>query len=258
MKAPKNIVLWFVGLLILGVALAYIVWRLMDMKESGWLVLLIALPNAIFFMIYFISSGVINELGYGDYKLVFGKAASEPVSGDFGSIAPSLDDMIQVGDQGVGLLEEMLAQYSLSEEKPILMVIRLGEKYPREVTLGFIEKLSRYTSFKFVGFVNQANKFIAYTPAWAIRQRLSNPIRGDEFLEVVQNQSRRNELFNYPNVLRETVKPNSTRIDALQVMDRLNLSTIPVVDSNGELNGIIERDKVISQMLIKMVEKSTV
>jgi CBS domain-containing protein len=253
MKDQKNIILRSTLLFVLGIVIAYIVWYLMDMKESGWLVLLIFAPN----IISFFYSGIVREFGYKDYKFVFGEAANEQVKGDFGTIAPSPDDMIQVGDQGIDLLEGMLADYSLSEEKPILMVIRIGEVYPRKITLGFIEKLSSYHSFKYVVFVDHENRLIAYIPAWAIRQRLSKSVLGDDFLAIVKNPGRRNELFNYPNVIRETIKPDSKRIEALQIMDRLNLSAIPVVDAKGSVQGVVDREKIISQMILKLAETST-
>lgn len=250
MKNQKRSVWLFAVLLFVGLLIAYVVWSVMNMQESGWIVLLIFAPLILFFFY----SGIIGELGVKDFKLVFREAANQPVKGEYGEIAPSRDDMIQVGDQGIALLEEMLAHYSLSEEKPIVMFIRLGETYPREVTLGFIEKLSRYHSFKFIVFIDQENQFVAYIPAWAIRQRLSKPTLGDEFLEIIQNAGRRNELFNYPNVIRKTIKTGSKNLEALQLMDELNLSAILVIDEDEKVQGVTERDQVISQMMLKLVE----
>lgn len=106
-------------------------------------------------------------------------------------------------------------------------------------------------------FVDQENHLVAYTPVWAMRQRLSKPVLGDELLEVIQHLGRRNELFNYPNMYRETVKPDSKRIEAMQSMDKLSLSAIPIVDDNGICQGVVEREKVVSQMILKLAEKST-
>ncbi len=253
MRNQQRNILVFAGLLILGSLMAYAAWYFMDMKDNAWITALIFGPIIVHLFFF----GYIGELGYKDFKLVFREAADQSIEGDFGTIAPSIDDMIQVGDQGISLLEDMLAHYSLSEEKPILLAIRLGEIYPREITLGFIEKLSRYHSFKFVIFVDHEKRLVAYVPVWAMRQRLSKPVLGDEFLEVVESPGRRNELFNYPNVFRETIKSASKRIEALQIMDRLNLSAIPVVDDKAGLQGVVERDKVISQMILKLAEKST-
>lgn len=119
MKKQQRSIGLFAGLLTLGVLMATAAWYFMDMKESVLIGVLVFGPIIVF--LFF--SGYIGEVGYKDFKLVFREAADQSIDGDFGTIAPSKDDLIQVGDQGVNLLEEMLAHYSLSEEKPILMVI---------------------------------------------------------------------------------------------------------------------------------------
>ncbi len=267
MKDPKNIILRSTLLFILGIVIAYIVWFLMGMKENGWLVLLIFAPNIIFF----VYSGVLREAKYKDLiSLVFAEAANEPIKVDFGSntpsrqdgdffgpIAPSREDIDQVGEQGVAILEQMLATYRLSEERPILMVIRLGEIYPRETTLGFIEKLSLYRSFKLIAFVDAENRLSAFMPVWAIRQTLSKPALGEEFLEIVRNPGRRNELTSYQNVIQESIKTGSKSLDALRIMNKKNLSAFVVTDEQNKIQGVVERDKVISQMMLKLAEKST-
>ena len=266
MKDQKNLLLRSILLLGLGVVIAYVVWSLMGMKESGWLVLLIFAPN----IVLFLYSGIIRELKIKDLvDVVLSDVANEPVKGDFeprttppkeedlfGPIAPSRDDIHQVGEQGVALLENMLATYKLSEERPILMVIRLGDVYPRATTLGFIEKLSLYRSFRLVAFVDTENHFSGFMPVWAIRQTLSNPALGDEFLGIVKTPGRKNELSGYQNVIQESIKTESKTLEALRTMDKKKLSAFVVTDEENIIQGVIEKDKIISQMVLKLAEKS--
>src|SRR5689334_63735 len=82
MKEQRNILLRSILLLALGVAIAYVTWYLMGMKESGWLVLLIFAPN----IVVFLYSGIIRELKIKDLvDLVLSDMANEPVKGDFES-----------------------------------------------------------------------------------------------------------------------------------------------------------------------------
>jgi len=271
MKDQKTIIFRFLQLLALGFLLAYLTWLVMEMKDNKLIVFLIFAPNLIYFTIYFISTGAIKELELSSKstKVVFGEIANEPVKGDFephstpskeedlfGPIAPSSDDIDQVGEQGVVLLENMLAKYKLSEERPILMVFRLGDEYPRVTTLGFIEKLSLYHSFRLVAFVDTENHFSAFMPVWAIRQTLSNPVLGEEFLEIVKTPGRKNELSDYKKVIQESIRTGSNTLEALRIMDKKKLSAFVVTDEENKIQGVIEKDKIISQMVLKLAEKS--
>lgn len=257
MMKERNRILLLVFLLLLGIALALAVRAIMKMQTEGLLVGILFAP-LIGYALFF--SGNLQEFAIGGDKgitLKLAKAINEPIHLDFGHIGPSLADMQEVGNKGIEALEGMLANYNLNENKPIVMNILLGRgDYKREETLDFIEKLSRYRSFKFVVFLNKDRNLIAYMPSWAARQRLSKPELSNNFLEIVNRDGGFSELLDYPHVigLKKAISIKDNNEQALRQMSELGQDEIVVVDENDYICGVVERDRIISQLILKLVE----
>jgi hypothetical protein len=253
----KNRILLLIFLLLLGIALALAVRAIMKMQTEGLLVGILFAP-LIAYALFF--SGNLQELAVGGDKgltLKLTKAVNETVQLDFGRIGPSLVDMQEVGDKGIEVLEQMLANYNLNEVKPIVMIILLGRgDYQREKTLGFIEKLSRYRSFKFVVFLDAKDKLVAFMPSWAARQLLSKPELSNTFLAIVNRDGGFRELLDYPHVmgLGESISIKDNNEKALRQMAELEQDAIVAVDENNQICGVVERDRIINQIILKLAE----
>ena len=63
MKSQKRSLWLFAVLLLFWLLIAYVVWSVMNMKESAWIVLLIFAP----LILYFFYSGIVGELGIKDF-----------------------------------------------------------------------------------------------------------------------------------------------------------------------------------------------
>ena len=239
-------------LLFLGILIILVMRGYMKMQIEGILIGILFAPLLAYAILY----GSLRELGVGGLKAKFGEVANETIQPDFGQIGPSLADMQTVGEEGIAALEDMLAHYRLSESIPIVIIIKLGRgDYPREETLGFINKLSQYQSFKLVIFLDRADKVIAYMPPWAMRQILSQSELGNAFLSIVNQDGNYIELLSYPHVFRETIAIEDNNAMALQKMAEHNLDAMVVVNTDNSLKGVVERGRVISRIMLKMVEK---
>jgi hypothetical protein len=224
----------------------------MEMETDTVLVALLLAP----LVAYAALSLDISEIGFAGFKAKFGKAASEKIDHNFGKIGPSFQDLAEVGQRGVLALEEMLENYHLSEAKPIVMILKAGVGgYPRQETLGFIEKLSRYRSFQFVVIVDRDDRVKGYMPSWAARRVLGNQNTGDDFLKIVNDMERHHELSHFPYIQTATLQVNDTNAKALREMTRQNLDAFIVVDEEEQLMGVVERDKVLSKMMMSIVDE---
>nr|MDJ0706339.1 hypothetical protein [Leptolyngbyaceae cyanobacterium MO_188.B28] len=255
----KNRVLLLIFLLFLGIALAFAVRAIMKMQTEGLLVGILFAP-LIAYAIFF--SGNLQEFAIGNkgITLKLAKAVNEVVQPDFGHIGPSLADMMEVGEKGIEALEGMLATYNLNESKPIVMSVLLGRgDYKRERTLGFIEKLSRYHSFKFVVFLDIDNKLVAYMPSWAARQLLSKPELSYYFLEIINRDGGFSELLDYPHVmgLEKTISTTDSNVKALRQMMELHQDAIVTVDENNHICGVAERERIIHQIILSLSEQQS-
>jgi hypothetical protein len=257
MKTLKGLaVLTF--LLLLGLAAIWIAIKLFGVGPE------VLMEHEVLFAVLFLGPlaayalvvGTLKEFGVLGLKAKFGASAKEVIELDFGAIAPTPADMHEVGKKGFSALENMLANYQLSETKPIVMKIKLGGgDYPREDTLAFIENLSRYRSFRSVVFLDANDEVIAYMAPWAARQILSDPERGSRFLSIVTRDNNHAELFEEsPHVLRETIEVGDSGRSALQRMAERNLEAIVVVDKKNRLKGVAERDRLINKLVAKLIQ----
>jgi CBS domain-containing protein len=113
--------------------------------------------------------------------------------------------------------------------------------------------LSQFRNFKLVVFLDSQERFVAYMPSWAFKNLNTLPELGDEFLGIINN-GRINDLYNYMEVEKETIFTKSTNIEALQLMTKVNLEALVVIDEDRKLKGVIEREQVISKLILTLVK----
>src|SRR5262245_47112260 len=151
------------------------------------------------------------------------------------------------------LLERKRQEFN--EAQPIVMIMELGKRdyYQREAALKHLEMLSQFRNFKFVVFVDQAKRFVAYMPSWAVKGLLGSSELGDAFIHAV-NEGLTRELFRYPGIVKETIRTHSNNAEALREMLRQNLEALVVPDENNQLIGVVEREQILSRMMLSLVK----
>jgi len=112
-----------------------------------------------------------------------------------------------------------------------------------------MEALSQYRTFKFVVILDHENKFVAYIPSGTMLQILRMEALGDEFVRII-NDGNIGELRRYPGVVTRTISTDSTNVDALREMTAQNLEALVVIDKDRNLKGVVEREQLISKMLL--------
>ena len=88
-------------------------------------------------------------------------------------------------------------------------------------------------------------------PAWAVLQILRMDALGDEFVRII-NEGSIQELQRYPGVVTRTISTKATSIDALREMTAQNLEALVVIDENRNLKGVVEREQILSKLLLAM------
>lgn len=216
-------------------------------------------------LVYIVISGKLEELkGPGGLEAKFAKAASESVSAASEEIKPSVQDMQGVSKSSLDFLERK--RHQIDESKPIVMIMELGianedslhqgsyyDRYDREAVLQYIEVISKFRNFKFIAFVDDEQKFLAYMPSWALKELLSDERLGDGFIESI-NEGQTHRLSRYPGLIREVIRTQSTNAEALREMMKQNLEALIVIDENNRLAGVVERDQVLSRMVLSLVK----
>ena len=262
---------WIVPLLVLGFGV-FVLWaitRFVNQTETSIGDVVLASLLVMPILIYAIVSGKLTELkGPGGVEAKFTAAATTPVAETASHDAVSFDELLTVpADSGQDQLEKGQEQLGkrvrrFTEVQPIVLVITIGEDNYRkgsehkhiESLQTYVAQLSRSRNFSLVAFLDKYNNFVAYMPSWVINNRLSDDHRAKEFFDVIK-QGDRQKLFEYPGILHDTISPNAPNSEALRKMVTSNLDTIVVVDENNRLKGVIEREQVVSKMVLALTPK---
>jgi signal-transduction protein with cAMP-binding, CBS, and nucleotidyltransferase domain len=236
--------------LILGFFVLWLAKSIVHVEGDAVFISLLLIP----ILMYVIISGKLEELkGPGGLEAKFARAANESISTASEKVELSTEEMQIVEKESVELLERK--RQELNEAQPIVMIMELGKVnyYQRQATLSYLEMLSQFRNFKFVVFVDKSKRFVAYMPSWAVKGLLSKQQLGDEFIWGI-NQGRIQDLFRYPGVVRETIRTQSTNAEALREMTRQNLEALVVIDENSQLKGVVEREQVLSRMMLSLTK----
>ena len=79
------------------------------------------------------------------------------------------------------------------------------------------------------------------------------PLMGEEFVRVINEGDPK--LFQYPSVVRKAISTRSTHAEALREMIETNIEAIVVTDETNHLQGIAEREQILSRMMLALTEK---
>lgn len=127
-----------------------------------------------------------------------------------------------------------------------------GGQYTTEALTEYVEALWRFRNFKLVVILDRDARFLAYMPAWAVKNILSAPDTSAEFIRAL-NEGRQ-QLLAYPGVVRKTISIRSTNVEALRETSAKNIDALVVTDEDNRLKGIAEREQVLSKMMFDLTQ----
>jgi CBS domain len=252
---------WIVPLLVLafGVFVLWAITKLVNEPETkvGDVVLALLLVSPI--LIYAIVTGKLTELkGPGGVEAKFFAQAAMPVATTASHDSVSIDELLTVtADAGQHQLGKRVQRFT--EIQPIVMTVTIGaasfkegdEEEHIEGLRAYVAQLSRSRNFALVAFLDTHGNFVAYMPSWVVKNRLDDPEKAKELFKVLK-EANQHKLFAYPGILRDKVSPHVTNGDALRKMVESNLDLIVVVDENNRLKGVLEREQVLSKMVLAL------
>jgi len=204
-------------------------------------------------VIYFIATGRLSEFKAGGVLEAKFREVAEQRTIQLGSdrIAVVEEDMKVVPKSGIDELQRLEAL--LDGSKRIILTLVLGKRrYVLEDAKTYLERFLVYRNFTFVAFVDVNNKLVGYMNAWALYRVL----KGDQGARLIEllNESRASELLVFPGVMTETLTTTDTNADALRKITAQNLDAMIVVDEKRQLKGVIEREQILSKIMLAMVQ----
>jgi hypothetical protein len=206
--------------------------------EGPVLIALMLLPLGV----YFVASG----------KLTWFKVAGLLEAG-FAEKAEKIATTIDFNDlQKVGR-KQLEAQARQNPSQPVVMKMTIGRKvgYTVPELRRHLDFLLPVRSFKLVVFLDSNQEVVAYMEAWRLKELVDQDELADEFVQSI-NSGEKQSVIGNPSVTDKVIPTSSTNIDALGEMQKQNLEALVVVNNQGKLAGVVERDQVLTSIVLSL------
>jgi len=204
---------------------------------------------------YTIFSGRLGEFKAAGIEAKFLAFAEESV--ELKSENISLDDKMQaLPAKDIAQMKESLSKDQVSLTKPLVLTLMFGYQYDPNKCLNYVRALSQYINFRFVVFLNKEGAVNSYTPARYMLELLNDEVFTKILLEAIKT-SDEDRLHKCPGVIRKTIATRTTNLNALKEMVSQNLDALVVVHTGkckGMLAGVVEREQIISKLLLELAE----
>ncbi|XIA62098.1 hypothetical protein ACFIOY_20740 [Bradyrhizobium sp. TZ2] len=198
---------------------------------------------------YFIASGKLTEFkAPGGIEARFAATAKDTVRPASETIA--YDDP----HRGAGGWRPEAAGAEGTGNRPVaVMTMTIGGKvqYTLEDVVRYLDVLSQLRSFKLAVFLDGNKRVVAYMEAWVLKELVGQSELAGEFIELV-NSGQIESVIGYPGIAKKTISTTSTNIDALREQEQ-NLEALVVVDEQRMLRGAVERERVVTSMMLSLV-----
>jgi len=250
-KLPRSIeaALGATLFLLLGLGVVWFAKAVAGIASSAILSVLVIMPA----LLYVILRGDLAELrGPGGWAATF-KVTTATVS-----FAAQKFDVVtgaQIIPKGsLSDLDRLTSRFDRNE--PVLMTVTMNEHYDVQAMERYLQTLTSWPRFKLVAFLGETGHFVGCASASGFYSLIQNNQLAQEFLQIVQ-MGNEHGIFRYPGILKSVIKPDATNAEALAVMDQYALGALAVVDEDRHLKGIIEREQLISTLILSLVNDAT-
>lgn len=228
------------------IVLAALNYRLNDQFEieTAWLALGLA-P----LLIWLLGSGQLSEFnGFGlAFKLK--EATRAPVSlvvdGERVAASDAIEpDAVSSSTKGgIDLIDRLI------ERRVQAITLAAGRTgyYSNWAIEKYLERLTPQPFFRHVLVTDREGRFAALVDPGELLEALRAGVV--DLAAVLED----GQIDAIPGARAQAIPADSSKAEALRVMDRHGLARVPVVDAQGHFAGVVERDKVTSSVLAQLV-----
>jgi CBS domain-containing protein len=154
----------------------------------------------------------------------------------------------------------------IDQTRPTLLTMTVGgPRYDVHTLRHYLRVLTQFRNFTLVAFLDADGRFLASMSPWSLMELLEQPGRhlpeweffdeqglADEFVSAI-NEGEEARLRRYPGVCTKRILTTATNAEVLQQMLEQNLDCIAVIDTEGRLRGVVEREELLSRMVLALV-----
>ena len=188
----------------------------------------------------------------GGLEAKFLTLANRSISAASEAVRPEPDELQSVLKESPMALEQKVQE--LDDSKPILMLMQLGSNsYSPDAAIKYLDTLSKFRNFQFVAFLDHRKRLVGHMSAWSVRALLQKAQLGNEFIDAI-NRGLSAELMRYPGFETESITTSWSNANALREMVRRNVEALLVVNDKKQIEGVVEREQIISLMMLSLVD----
>lgn len=199
-------------------------------------------------------TGEIQEFTFGDIKIVkaFNEASQSPVAPQVTKLP--VENVQMDPKRGVGDIPRLI------ENKSQALSFRLGHGgYWGPAISEYLKKLTQYPFLRYIVIENSDGSFFGMTDARQIAAIIRGP-NGASFAKNLANSlnsSTKAAIVKLPGFIssKDALKKNSDRLRALQLMESLDVETLPVINDAGRFAGVVDRSNLTASMLIDISQR---
>ena len=246
-KELHSIVMSLVFLAV-GICAVWLMQRIVGVKGEAVLVALLSLP----LVLYLTLSGRVREIAAGNLSVRLNEVSREPV----GQAATT--DIVTV-DLGVQNDPARPIMKTDPNRAKVVTLMHGSGQYQREKVLERLTTLAAMSPVPFLIVLDSQERVLAYMTYRSALDLLTRSERGDHFIKLVNEGGP--DAFHrgggFSAVRTETLVNNITNAEALSTMEKTGLEALVVVDRKGRFDGIVERDRLLTRILLTLVAASS-
>jgi hypothetical protein len=246
MNTPVAAIGGFLVILVLLVLLRAKTGNKLDIKSSDIVLALVPIGLWLFL------SGKVQEFAFGDFKIVAAiKEASKSPVGAQVTALPVVSLQIDA-KSGVDQISNLIAKKSEA------LSFRLGHGgYYGPAISEYMNRLTQYPFLRYVIISDADGNFFCLADARQLAAWLRESYNFDDDFARWLNSGDKSQLSQLPGFIAadQAMMKASNRRRALQLMDSLDVQTLPVIDEQQQFVGVIDRSKLTASMLIDIADR---
>jgi CBS domain-containing protein len=230
-----------------GVCAVWFVQNVLEVEGEAILIALLLLP----LVVYLTLTGQVRELGAGSLIVKLNEVSREAVKE---SSVITAENVLESDPQR--------PDPKADPNRPRVATLTQGGgprgHYDRERVADWLSGIARTSHVPLLIVRDKRGQVLAYMTFRSALDLLGYPGRGDEFIGLVNTGD--HDAFDdgggFSAVKTETLRENDTNAEALARMEETGLDALVVVDDKLRFRGIVERDRLLSRMILALVSTS--
>ena len=206
---------------------------------------------------YLIFSDKLKSLKAGGVEIAFNEFANKPISIGSDTVGETLKKSIEVVEKSYhSSLPEKLKQFGKQNQNKKFLTIQLGfgnSFYGVDALKSYIKALSAFSNFFYIVVLDNDSKAIAFIDVENLLKILDNEGLSKEFEKSLNEGNI--SVLEYSGMIKVSVREDDKNIEVLQKMDRYRINQLLVVDKDGHLKDIVERNELLTQFFISISTK---